>query len=387
MKRRNFLSILGLASIYPTSKVVQNISQSTFFNDNNNQSKKYVLFNVMEAPARWMFDSILKPTKDHEFITHNLIPTNFKKMNTKVYDFEYEYLFHPIKGYQFPHMWGYDMPSSRGLNIPFKNLSENMLIVRGCDMILDGHEICSKKLEAPMAGENSICGMHDHNTSPLFGCINLEGTKEAGTAPQAYASPSRSSTNIARQRNYAQYILDPFIENERSDLLDSILGDALKNEKSSSLLGIIKARKIKKSALARLKKDITLIIKTYDESVIKYQKLIDQSIQNTNLKGITDKPIPGLKFPITLNRKFHKDSKEYKIEDYLGTYKEMEYLLLDDDIRSIFKDAKIREFAKQMAMTEVSLIFDLSNSLIVNIDTITSLKSKIWFGPQFSRHF
>jgi hypothetical protein len=377
MKRRSFLSILGLASIYPTSKVLNNLYDYSFTKKVSSAPKKYVLFNIMEAPARWMFDSILMPTKNHEFISHRLIPTDFKEMKHGPFNFEYQYTFTEVKGYQFPQMWNYDMPSSSGKNIPLKNLAENMLIVRGCDMVLDGHEICSRKLEAPMAGEFSISGLHDHRTSPLFGCLCLEGTKQAGTAPQAYSSPSRSSTIISREKNYAEYLLDPFINNEKDSDLESILNETLKDETNTNLVKLFNSRKIKKKSLENLKGKIDQIIKEYNDNVIKYQSLIDRSIQKTNLKGITDKAISGLEFPITLDRKYHRDGAEYEIEDYLGTYKEIDQFILAKDMRDLFDRAEIREFAKQLALTEVSLKHDLSNSIIINIDAVTNLQTNI----------
>ncbi len=370
----------GASLLYPFRGILENTYRSLGLSNDQSSSKKYILINVIEAPARWMFDTILKPTNAHGFVQGKLIPTHFKKTGSAPFDFEYDYGFHEVNGYQFPYMWQFDIPTADGKTTPLSNLAENMFIVRGCDMVLDGHEINNRRLEAPSIGSHSISGLHDANTSPLFGCLSLEGAREAGTAAQAYSSPSTNRTIIKDStENYIEYLLRPFIERAsvNSTIVDKAISEALTSNKDSHIGKKLNSNEqSKKRAANIINQHHQVITREYNDNVKKYQDLINRSIQRTNILGLTDKRVPGLKFPLELKKKFHQSGKAFEKVDYLGAYKEIDYLVLADDVRTMFDTAEIKGLAKQMALAEVSLKYDLTSSININVDCLRNMKTK-----------
>lgn len=365
MNRRDFNKLLGAGFFYPLDKV------TGFFRDifeKEQQNKRYVLFNCIDAPTRWMFDSILKPNDDDEFVPYNMIPTNFKNMGKKPFDFEYEYSFTKVGKYNFPFMWKFELPTPNGLMRPMKDFAENMLIVRGCDMVLDGHEVNNKKLEAPSPGGYSISGIFDDHQKPIFGCITMEGKLEDGTAANAYYSPSYGKTIIKPYvKNYIEHLLEPFrSENVNDENYINFL-ESIKTNKEQ-----LNIENKKREASILINKNYANMVEKYDFYLKKYQDLINRSIRHTNIKGLTDKKIKGLVLPMTFDKKKHENGLDYKIEDYIGTYKEMSHYIVHDDIRNMFDEAEIIGFAKQMSLAEIILEFDLASSIIVNINSISN---------------
>ena len=377
IKRRHFLTFTSIAALFP----LKNFLQKRTDRDESKiefKDKKYILLNVVESPSRWMFDTILKPKSDHLFYRNQFIATNFKSLGNEPLQFEYEYKFHQYNGFLFPLMWKYNIPTPSGEG-KLTDLADNMLIVRGCNMIFDGHEINSKRLEAPSLGHHSLAGLHDHTTPGLFPCIALEGEKESGTAAQAYSSPTKSKIPIKKtSSHYINHLFESFLSKSSDvtsdDLLEEILTVKFRRDNISSF---IKQHREKKRAKKYILENYTNIKSDYEKAITKYQDLIDRSLRKTNLTGITDKKIPGLKLPITLKKKFHSDGSPFQIVDYLGAYKQEDNIILGEDLRSMFDSAEIKEFSKQMALTEVAVIYNLTNSIILNISPLKEIRAKV----------
>ncbi len=377
IKRRHFLTFTSLAALFPLRNFLQNrISrdeQKVEFKD-----KKYILLNVVESPSRWMFDTILKPKSEHLFYENQFIATNFKSLGSDPLQFEYEYKFHQHNDFLFPLMWKYNIPTPSGED-KLTNLAENMLIVRGCNMVFDGHEINSKRLEAPSLGHHSIAGLHDHTTPGLFPCIALEGEKESGTAAQAYSSPTKSKIPIKKtSSHYVNDLLESFLSKSSDEVSDDLLEEILTVKfRRDNISSFIKQHREKKRAKKYILEKYSNIKSDYEKAITKYQDLIDRCLKKTNLEGITDKKIPGLKLPISLEKKLHPDGTPFQIVDYIGAYKQEDNIILADDLRTMFDTAEIKELSKQMALTEVAITYNLTNSIILNISPLKELRTEV----------
>ncbi|ATH09151.1 hypothetical protein BIY24_14725 [Halobacteriovorax marinus] len=377
IKRRHFLTFTSLLALYPLNKFFQRNNQKSG-RDKRTEYKKYILLNVVESPSRWMFDTILRPTNNDKFIENQFIATGFAHIGQEPLDFSYEYKTFPHRGMNFPVMWNQSLPDSKGGSFVLKELAENMLIVRGCNMIFDGHEINSKRLDAPSIGDYSITGLHDHTSPGLFPCLSLEGVKESGTAAQAYHSPSKNRIPIKHSHNhYVDYLLDSFLNSKEDDSSDALLEEILAQKFRRDHIGdFIKNLRQKKKIRNFVKENYSLIKKDYERAISKYQNLIDRSIRETRISNLTDKRIPGIKFPLTLKKRVHKDKTPFDIVDYIGAYKQGDRIIIEDDIRDIFKTAEIKELAKQMSLTEIALKYDLTNNIVMNISAITEMTTK-----------
>lgn len=377
IRRRHFLTLTSILAIFPLKNF---FNRSSKIRDDKIEfkDKKYILLNVVESPSRWMFDTILRPTESHSFIENKFIGTQFDHIGKSSLDFSYKYNLTKHNNYLFPSLWDEPIPTRNGQTI-LKSLADNILIVRGCNMVFDGHEINSKRLEAPENGSYSISGLHDHHSSTIFPCLALEGEKESGTAAQAYSSPSKNVIPIKQtSTHYINDLFESFLNNETDQESDQLLEEIFAVKFRRDNLGnYIKGIRNKRKAKRFIKTNYNEIKNDYESSIAKYQTLIDKSIRSTKVKGVTDKEIPGLKLPITLNKQYHKNKSPFMIEDYIGAYKQSEHIILNKDFREIFKTAEIRELSKQLALTETAIKYNLTSSIILNISPLKELQADV----------
>ena len=392
IKRRSFLAAGGAAAFSPWGFLVESLLGGLFASKamgavSSEGPRNYVLVNMYKAPARWPMDLILKPKDTDPFQPHPVIVTNFTRMGSKCYDYDVEYRMHKVDGINFSYPWSLTVPSAKGGERPMVELTENMLNIRGCNMVLDGHENNNIRLDAPEPGNPSLSGMiADVSTAPIPS-VSLAGVELfMNTAAGAFTSAKGKSAVVIGDavEDYFQFLADPFLRdgnkliNDKS--VDEFVDFSIRQILDGSYQGTDFSAQLKKNraeAEKLLRFGFEKVAGEYAGLLRKYQDLVDRSLRKTNIPGVTDKPIPGLTLPQRFKKQTKDEGKPWTIIDYLGPYREQDAFIMNRDVRTLFDTAEIKELAKQFALTEIILKYNLSNSVIMTTDTLRELNCEL----------
>ncbi|MBK25015.1 MAG: hypothetical protein CME70_13540 [Halobacteriovorax sp.] len=365
--RRNFIIALGgvgglgLAFASPLRRLLKSLmkneSQRNFSRFSPQECRNYVQINHYGGPSRWFFDSILKPTDGQPFYSNPMI-VNHLQSSTPL---EFDYKFHKVGNINMPYLWKFDIPSSDGGEVPMSNLTKNMMTVRGVHLEGTlGHPINCAKMVAPAPGGLSIDGLvADLSTSPIPAVT-------IGNTPVNRAFKSRKSTVVrinTDEENYLKYLLDPFYHPdttswfEDKEEIKKIVDEAIEALKESKTTNSSLYSDLSKSRQF-FNETIDGFLGEYDQLVKKYKTLIERSLTST-LKGINDKPIPGLSLPLNFKGK-------HEAIEALGKYVLEDHFLIDKDLRNILNGASFLYLAQEFAIAEYVISKGLSSSVVIS---------------------
>lgn len=340
--------------------------------------KNYILFSLYESPPRWLFDLLLAPQSTDEVISNPMIGTQFIK---KGQDFEIVNKLIDWKNWRVPSLWDELIPTSQGHEVKLGSIFDQSLIIRGCDMNQDGHDVNSMKLEAPALGKISLGGVLADLSNSFFPAIGMAG-KEAEkqkSVVSAFRSPNGLRAFAINESlsdvEYIEQLLNPFLDKEDQFKAASSTEKEFFNLLNHYVLKTSNDRKHYKSEIDRLKSlPLSDIIKYFKSSKQKYEKLVSKARTDKSISGVFDHEIRGVKLPITL--KLKEGDKYPRVENYLGIYRNDDLIVGDQDLREIFNEATIESIGAQMAMAETVLKYDLSKVILINIDPLVNLKFK-----------
>jgi hypothetical protein len=343
-------------------------------------SPKYVLVSLFESPPRWLFDLVLKPTPESPLVPHVAIGTEFKRsVGQDRIEGDLEYKTVDIQGFQFSSIWTKPMPVEGGWK-PMSALLENALIVRGCDMRQDGHPLNSMKLEAAGPDDVSLGGMLAEKSPAYFHALGISGLQAARekSLVSAFKTPSGKPAIALREsenprETYIDQLFAPYLSANRQVLASvaetesfaKILRDHIKPR-----LEATRAQEVRQAIRDISKLPLESIAAEYRAAERRYADLVRRAIHESPLEGVNDRPVPGLKLPMTFPL---KDPEQVKIDDYIGAYKLDDHYVGNADLRSMFREAVIPSLSHQFALSETAIKHGLSDVILFNVDPIQRL--------------
>ncbi len=182
--------------------------------------RNYVFCSLSGGPPRWLWDLPLNPYGNPGFIRNPHVATRFSGSTRTASALEYATV--PITRagttIQMPHLWSQTIPtpaSRGGAWVPMAPLMDNMLMIRGVNMLADGHPDNERKQLRPLVSQASLHGkVADHASSPLP-AVEVDGAPGG-----AYKSGKGiGQTRVTNSANPLSQILSPF--NRATDGLSS----------------------------------------------------------------------------------------------------------------------------------------------------------------------
>lgn len=343
ISRRKFNGLIpaGIFSL-TNSQIINALESKT--NENN-----YIQINLFGSPSRWYFDSILKPTSDSPFKHLNkMISTSASSIGHEI-KASYETV--KYKKLNVPPLWNEKLVNGKALGSIF----DNSLIIRGCDMILDGHENISRKLVTPFQGGESLTGRLSDRSTRVFPTIQyLQDTSPLSTTPGAFKSSlDKSPINLFENEDYFDAI---FITQSNSS-----------KPSEESINKINKFFGLQSSSLKKIRKldklNISKLRNKFNHKVNAYEEVIKKTIKSYSSLSVLSKDISG--FDITNHS--HSYTSTDLIYDITAPYNANGLIVLDKDLKKGLNSIIFIKLAEQFAMTELLLEEKLSSSFILMV--------------------
>ncbi|MCP4912742.1 MAG: DUF1501 domain-containing protein [Oligoflexia bacterium] len=332
--------------LIPTGYLALSTNQLSYALENSHQEMNYIQINMFGSPSRWYFDSILKPYDESPFVSKNkMITTSFSSDGI---NFKSEYKTIKYKGLNVPRLWNEKLISSKE---KLSSIFDQALIVRGCDMILDGHENISRKLVTPFQGGESLTGrLTDLSNTPLPTVQFLQESSPLSSTPGAFSSKqNKAAINLFENQDYfeAIFIDSPKIQDKPKQFIKRI----------NKMFGITELTLNRLSKLNQL--DIQALKKNYEKKLNSYNDLIAKCRHNFKNLLVFSNPISGYK----INKKEY-DSTEI-ILNAVGPYHSDGKVILDNDLLTALDTIVFPRLADQFAMTELLMENKLTKSFVL----------------------
>jgi len=157
------------------------------------QSRNYVLVCLSGAPARWYFDLPLEPYAPRTAIPNPMVATRFAASsgtNAGMPVYASVPVSHGGQTVHLPYLWSCSIPTPGGGRVPMSELAKNMLIIRGVDMLADGHPNNREKVLRPDKGSPSMNGLVADGSSAVIPSVTLGG------APSDIFRSSKARGNV-----------------------------------------------------------------------------------------------------------------------------------------------------------------------------------------------
>ncbi|MBT7610080.1 MAG: DUF1501 domain-containing protein [Bacteriovoracaceae bacterium] len=350
MNRRDFSKFI----IFFQSMVLANNTYAEKITREN-----YILINIPGAPARWLMDGVIIPSTHSKAIIPEMFANYISSYSTDFFKLKFSYkTIDSGNGIRLPLIWSQSLPSSKG-RMPMLDLTQNMLVIRGCDMLSDGHQRNNKKLDMPVGSGLSLTGMLADRSRKTIPAVSLGSSYSPLNTASGVFKSKKSDHIIVKgdTPNPFEYIR-PLLINSTEQMHASLLKKI--NER---LHGDLSTHSYLPS------KRIDSMFSFYQASLLKYKSLINEALLE-DIQGLTNRPIPGLKITDLEKLKFAETNN---VKVALGKLQHEGMILGHKDIRNIYKFAKINSLANQFAMLEVLIFNNLSSSIVIDIDTISNL--------------
>lgn len=358
LSRRNFLALSGLAGISqlfwfdPFRQLARNIVRG-FAQPENVRS--YVQFNLYGAPSRWFFDQVLRPGDADGFVPAAGMYNRIDEADGSFAKGSY----HDIKihGFNMPHLWAYNVAAAGGGARPMADLMSNMLIIRGCDIGTNGHPLANFQQVCPSPFGPSLTGLiADASTRSIPAiCVGRAPATDAHRAPKG-----TSLVNIPHDHpDYISFLLEPFSQaGSGIEEAASLAAEELAEELTRANPGLAPLYGDRRRARGILKESFAKFAHSFDPLVRKYDDLFHRSLHLSPIAGVTDRPIPGARFPF--KTPFAADP-----QTALAAYHLDRKALCGQDLREMFLHARCNYLAKQFAIAEFALTERLSSSILL----------------------
>jgi len=358
MNRKEFLSLL-LASLFTPSLKAQ-YSESEEVQKTQKQMA-YILLNLYESPPRWLLDlPLIESPRPHPMICTKIINSNpvYKTIR---------------KGnINFPSLWENKISGQGKNKVSMSELLDQMLIIRGCNMNKDGHDLNSRVLEASAPQKTSIGGRIADNYPAHFPALAVGGTMADPfkSVVSSFNTEKGLKAFICReeaQENYIEQALNLYYKSSNSGPSVRELLKRISNHlKDSDPLSYGKIRELQKLPFEK-------IFLFFKKSHAKYQKLLESSYSTDKIVDLTDTKIPAINFPARFKLNQEKSKEPL---DYMGAFQFESYILTNPDLNQMFKNRRADNIAKNFALAETALKFSLTNVLILNFDPLTNINLK-----------
>lgn len=378
LSRRKFLSS-GLLAISPLStffsSMVTGMVNQAHADTTGADLMNYIHLSMRGGPPRWMFDQVLRPNGNDQFIENTMLITkisNFKNLDASYESFKY-------RGYYFPHLWSFNVPKLGGGYRPIRQLLDNMISFRGVNLLSDGHGVSRPKYNAPVPGQPSINGLlADKSVAPIpalyqaedlsFKSKNGVGSFDAGTA-----NPIRDTLEPFSVEKALSLGNGDIVEEMINRSLDSL--EKYAEHSSFRTRSLFKDRKNAKKLFLKNFGDLNSV---YSNLVNKYEKLISLTF-STRYQGLSNQAIisdQSLHFCLLGDDK-NRIPKGHDLRDMLVGEGQT---LGTQGININFQNTSIQYLASMMALTEFVLVNGISNNVTGAIGSILGLYGEIFNG-------
>ncbi len=355
-----------------TSKHLQNkLSQEP--------AKRFLHINLSGAPTRWYFDQLLKPFDSDHFVPHPLICTEFTEPDpNNPLLIQTAYKTTKLHGYNFPTLWLNNVPRAGGGSRPMAELLQNLLMIRGCDMKLDGHFVNTLKQVTNNQGDLSTTGLVADRSGLLMPAISMG----LCSATQAFRGRLiKKPVEIPYDcENYLDYILSPFYEQPASgnDLvaaeeaaMDAIAQVAVSNHPASGILANERQRTRK-----LIQKKIRNLNDVYEGLVKKYDDLLTRTHGVKSIRGISDFKYDFPELPLNVKG----EVKGTDLEDFLRYYT-LRGKVCESKFSEMQNAIVMKKMAQQFAIAEFCLTENLSSSVTISPFAAWSYSDNLFSYP------
>lgn len=358
-ERRSFLKQLSVA-LFATPAldiIVESIIDGSLNTAvaQSNQTSRYLMLQMPQAPARWMFDLPLNPLG--ETIAPNAgVGTCFGKTGNIYTRLRYATTNHA--GLRVPIIWKNDVPHSNGQSRRMRDLLDNMFILRGIDVKNNGHTASNKLNFQPPGASTSITALTSDNSSAPVDAIEMNSVD--------YVLKSRKGSTVAsvgNDVNVIKQLVDVFqvdsgnsLQSKKAQLSQELKKayEALGKESTSHnsqadqvVDNLQKAREIFKNGFGNVD---TL----WGESYTKYKSLVERSFAH-------DMP--------DFNDAVVKQATVTNLSQVRGDR-------YNNDLRNLANASQLLDMAKVFTFAEFVWKEKLTNSLVCRIKPYTQIAGK-----------
>lgn len=340
------------------------LANQAFAQSTGTDPRALIAIRAMGAPTRWGWDQILNP--GGETLVYNpVVATHFSQSDGRYTTPVYGTTIY--KGMTVPYTWSFDVPHSRGGTRPMTDLLNNMLVIRGVDVVDNGHPGAIKKQYMNPGNSVSLQGTLADNTqrSPLSTIVTRK--------------PNQSSIDFQSRKNLQ--LIDTIVNynyNSQNLISDVMTPFKVNNSKSVRTLAFQHDLDIQNtySALTTVSSDLNQTlqqsIRNADEIIrnglgdlntewaqlkSKYDNLISRAL-NQVYPGINDLPVGTLGL---------RDNT-YRLDNGFDP------TLTPDDLRQMISTSTdLGSTAAQFALTEYMITRGFTNSIVINLDVLTGL--------------
>ncbi len=334
ISRRELIKIMGL-SAYAASRDPFKIALATTMSgiveravageSTGPQPRNYIMLQLYGAPPRWTWEPIAPFDNQNLILPNNSVTTKYNVGGSGSFE-STNYQAVNIKGISMPWMWQFDLPTSSG-SVPMSELMNNMLMIRGVNVIIPEHTGAADKQFRPTGIPNTMTSLSGDVSSCPIPFIGMNTTANPYTSKKNKTGVS--SLNMSG--NCLQNLLEPFIVNAPSlqnnlNSMETLINQAI-DRIESFLTGIHSgfslSKKAQTDALTLIKKDFASLIHDFYPLKEKYLSLLQIATKavptgdpRTRLNSINTHSImiDNTDLRVTL------DASQYYNGDYFGIY-------------------------------------------------------------------
>lgn len=358
LSRRKFLALGGLAGLSqlfwfdPFRQLARTIARSS---SQPESVRSYVQFNLYGAPSRWFFDQVLRPQDSDTFVPAAGMYNRIASTDGSTATGNYQDV--KIRGFNMPHLWSYGVAAAGGGVRPMADLMDHMLIVRGCDIGTNGHPFANFQQVCPSPYGPSLTGLvadASQRSIPAL-CVGRAPAADAYRAPKG-----TSLVSIPHDHpDYVSFLLEPFSQaGAGSEEAASRAAEALAKNLSLANPTLAPLYGDTQRAEKMLKESFGKFSQAFAPLVAKYDDLFHRSLHLSPVAGVTDRPIPGARFPFTSPVMGDPQAA-------LAAYHLDRKIFCGGDLRDVFLRARCNYLAKQFAIAEFALTERLSSSILL----------------------
>lgn len=246
----------------------------------------------------------------------------------------------------------------------------------------DSHDLNYRLMHGPVPGSACISGIGADNAQTNLPCIALDELK--------FFKSSRGSGVIKVDKNASNYAsdvmaaFDTYSSNSfrNSSNLKTTIYAALaflkghRGGEESPAFGLIDSRE---KAEALIVAGIGDIAQEFEAAKVKYLDLINRAARNTNLSGLTDRVLPGMSLPITLEGEVERLKGKTNESDY--RHQTCQYLnygrfFTGPDLRNNYDNATVNRLDKQFALIEVLLRHNLCSVINAKMGNLSGISAE-----------
>ena len=333
----------------------------------------YVHLTFSGAPPRWLFDMPLTPNGNSDLFTPNdMLCTKFT--NTSAGSIQVAHETTQVGDFHLPSLWASDVPGINDTWRPMSDLAQNMFMIRGVNMLVDGHEQNRLKQNAPVPGGYSLTGLlADIANTPLpavyYGApIGYKSKTGVGIVRTPGGDSLKGLMRGFELSSPVSFGNQDIIETLANRTLNSLreYGRATRNRKIAAMF------RDASNAKSVILRDFGDLVAEFNGLRDKYENLIQRAYTHHNTDDVDNVELittNDVEFRVQSNAVYNFNPG-FDMRDTIQM-NEMSQGPLNASIPGA-RDTSISNLSASMAVTEFLLVNELSNSLTLNTQSMTS---------------